>query len=159
MAMFHFLAKWFWAGSIVTVFFNAGFIQARARPHIIAHPELREGYRTITKGFVFWGSVPWVVMGVGCVFGKVPSVFNFFRPRDGNPFVLAFFASVFLVWALGTHWIVFRGGAETLVKYPGVLNMNLKSSRTVMIYWFTCLAGGVIWFILMFSRDMPAPPF
>lgn len=159
MDLFHFLTKWFWALGIVTTFINYGLIQARASQHIIAHSELRDGYRTLTKGFVIWGSLPWVVMGIGIVFGRVPSIFNFFRPRDGNPFVLAFFASVFLVWILGTYWLVFRGGAEVLVKYPGVLNINLKSSRSVMIYWFICLAAGVFAVILMFSRDIPLPPY
>jgi hypothetical protein len=132
--------------------------RAKARQHIAENPELLDGYQAIIKGFVSWGNLPWVVMGVGCVFGGVHSVFDFFRPRDGNSFVLAFFASVFLIWVLGTYWLAFRGGAEMLVKHPGLLNVNLKSTRAVMIYWFLCLAGGVVGVVLMFLRVMPIPP-
>ena len=99
-----FLTKWFWVVWIAVTFINAAAIQSRARPRIIANPELRDGYRTITRGLLTWGNLPWCIMGIGILFGGVPSVFDFFRPRDGNPFVLAFFASVLFVWLLGTHW-------------------------------------------------------
>jgi hypothetical protein len=157
MFLFILLTKWFWAVCIAVTFGNAAIFRARARQHIAANPELKEGYRTLITGFVTWGNLPWLVMGVGCVFGGVPSVFSFFRPRDGNPFVLSFLASGVLVWVLGTYWIVFRGGAAMLVKHPGLLNINLRSSRAVMIYWFLCLAGGLAAIIIMFSREIPLP--
>jgi len=98
-------------------------------------------------------------MGVGCVFGKVPSAFDFFRPRDGNPYVIAFFASVFLLWAVGTYWLLFLGGAQKLVEHPGLLNVNVKSPRGIIIYWFLSLAGGILGTILMFARNAPLPYF
>jgi hypothetical protein len=158
MNPFLFLTKWFWAVCIAVSFINARMFQARARRHALDNPQLSEGYRAIIKGFVMWGNLPWVVMGIGCVFGGVPSVFDFFRPRDGNPFVLAFFASVILVWVLGTYWLVFRGGAEMLVKHPGLFNVDLKNPKVVKLYWFLCLAGGVAGMILMFSGVIPLAP-
>ena len=98
--VFEFLEKWSWAVFILVTFLTAAIFSLRGHREIEMHPELREGYRSITRGFVTWGNLPWVVMGVGCVYGGVPSVFSFFRPRDGNPYVLAFFCSGFL---LG-HW-------------------------------------------------------
>jgi hypothetical protein len=157
--LFVILTKWFWAVCIAVTFVNAAIFRARASQHIRANPELSEGYRTLINGFVTWGNLPWLVMGIGCVFGGVPSVFNYFRPRDGNPYVLSFLASVVLVWVLGTYWIILRDGAAMLVKYPGLLNINLKSRRAVMIYWFLGLAGGVAGIIIMFSRDIPLPQF
>jgi len=156
--LFIVVTKWFWATCIVVTFINAAIFRVRANQNISANPDLRQGYRTLVVGFVTWGNLPWVVMGIGSVFGGVPSVFNYFRPRDGNPFVLSFLASVVLVWVLGTYWIVFRDGAEMLVKYPGLLNINLKSRRAVMIYWFLSLAGGLVGIVIMFSRDIPLPP-
>jgi hypothetical protein len=150
--------KWFWAICIFVAFLNARTFQSRAHPHIQAHPELEEGYRTLTKGFLFWGNLPWVVMGIGCIFGGVPSVFDFFHPRDGNPFVLAFYFSVLLVWILGTNWLLFRGGAEMLVKHPGILNVDFKSPRTIVLFWFLCLAGGIVAVIMLFFGSMPLPP-
>ena len=118
---------------------------------------MEEGYQKIIKGFVTWGNIPWIVMGIGCVMGGVPSVFHFFRPRDGNPYVLAFFASVFLIWIMGTYWLLFQGGAKMLVKHPGLLNVDCKSPTMLKIFWFLCLAGGVFAVIMMFTQDIPVP--
>ena len=90
-------------------------------------------------------------------FGGVPSVFHFFRPRDGNPFVLAFFASVFVEWVLGTYWLTYRGGAQMLVNHPGLFNVDLKTPRMVVFFWFLSLAGGILAVIMMFSREIPLP--
>ena len=68
---------------------------------------------------MIWGNIPWVVMAAGYLFGGVPSLFHYFRPLDGNTFVLAFFASVFFVWTMGTYWLVFGGGAEMIFKPYG----------------------------------------
>jgi hypothetical protein len=97
-------------------------------------------------------------MGAGILFGGVPSMFHFFRPRDGNPFVLAFFASVFLIWILGTFWLLFRGGADMLVKHPGLFNVDFKSPLMLKLFWFLCLAGGIFGVIMMFTMDVPVPP-
>jgi len=157
MEVLSLLTRWFWAVCIIVTLLNAAIFRSRANRHIQAHPELEEGYRTLLKGFVIWGNLPWVIMGVGCVFGGVPSVFHFFRPRDGNPFVLAFLASVFLEWILGTYWLIYRGGAQMLVNHPGLLNLDLKTPRMVVLFWFLSLAGGILAVIMMFSRDIPLP--
>jgi len=154
-----FLEKWSWVIFILVTFLNAASFALRGRREIKMHPELREGYRSITRGFVTWGNLPWVVMGVGCVYGGVPSVFSFFRPRDGNPYVLAFFCSVFLLWALGTYWLLYLNGAQKLLDHPGLLNIAIKSARGVLVYWFLSLAGGIVGTVLMFFFDVPVPHF
>jgi len=157
MNPFFVISKWFWAICITVTFANAAIFRARAKKHIQQNPEMEEGYQKIIKGFVTWGNIPWIVMGIGCVMGGVPSVFHFFRPRDGNPYVLAFFASVFLIWIMGTYWLLFQGGAKMLVKHPGLLNVDCKSPTMLKIFWFLCLAGGVFAVIMMFTQDIPVP--
>jgi hypothetical protein len=149
--------KWFWAIAIFFSFLNTRIFRFRARPHIQAHPELEAGYRTLIKGYLTWGNLPWVVMGIGCTFGGIPSVFYFFRPQDRNPFVLAFWFSILLLWILGTNWLLFRGGAEMLVKHPGILNFHFKSPRTILFFWFFSIAGGVVAFLIFVSQDIPLP--
>jgi hypothetical protein len=129
----------------------------RARKHIAARPELEPGYRSFVKAFLIWGNLPWIVMGIGCVFGGIPSVFAYFRPRGGNPYVIAFYASVVLFWLLSTNWIVFRGGAEMLATHPGILNLNFKNPRTVMVLWFLCLGAGILGVVFACFRDLPFP--
>jgi hypothetical protein len=132
--VFEFLEKWSWAIFILVTFLNAAIFSLGGRREIEMHPELREGYRSITRGFVTWGNLPWVVMGVGCVYGAVPSVFNFFRPCDGNPYVLAFFFSGFLLWALGTYWLLYLNGAQKLATIPDCSTLKSKAHAA---YWST----------------------
>jgi hypothetical protein len=70
--------------SFLATFLNAAIFALRGRREIEMHPELREGHRSITRGFVTWGNLPWVVMGVGrfhlygfCVYWAL----NFVRRR------------------------------------------------------------------------------
>ncbi len=149
------ISNWFWAIAIAITVANAAIFQARANKHVQQNPELGEGYRKIIKGFVIWGNLPWVVMGVGLLAGGVPSMFHFFRPRDGDPFVLMFFGSVFLLWILGTYWLLFKNGAEMIVRHPGVFNVGVKSPTIVKILWFLCLASGFTAVIVMFFYDLP----
>jgi hypothetical protein len=152
------LAKWFWVVFILLTVVNAVLLRFRAQRHIRENPDLADGYTTLIRGFVFWGNIPWVVMGIGTVFGGVPSLFQFLRPRDGNPFVLAFFGSIFFLWIMGTFWLLFRGGAEMLVKHPGVFNVDFKSPLMLKLLWVLCLAGGIMGVIAAFTMDVPVPP-
>ena len=157
MDPFMVLTKWLWILFIVVTFFNAGIYRFRAERHIRENPDLAEGYSILIRGLLIWGNIPWVVMGAGCIFGGVPSVFHFFRPGEGNPFVLAFFGSVFLLWVLGTYWLLFRGGADMLAKHPGMFNVQFKNPLAIKGFWFLCLAGGIAGVAMMFTMDVPLP--
>ncbi len=150
-------SKWFWLLAIGVTFLNGGIFWVQSRKEVKESPELEDGYRTLIKGFVMWTNIPWVVMGIGCLVGGVPSVFHYFRPRDGNLWVLAFFASVVLLWLLGTFWLFFRGGAEMLAKHPGFFHPPVRNPRLIKLFWFVCLAGGVLGVVVMVTLDIPLP--
>jgi len=152
------LMRYFWLVFILTTCLNALSLWWRARRHIAADPSLKAGYRKLFWGVLIIGNIPWLVMGFGCVVGGVPSIMHFFRPRDGNPFVIAFFASVFAMWILGTYWLFARGGAEMLLRHPGMLNVDLKSPTLVKLLWCLCLMSGIAGVIGMFVMDVPIPP-
>jgi hypothetical protein len=90
-------------------------------------------------------------MGIGVLFGGVPGVFGFFNPRDGNIFVLAFHATVVILWILSIWWIYFKGGAEFLVKYPGVFNQDIKSPILLKVLFAVMLIGGIFGMAFMWS--------
>ena len=136
---------------------NAGIYRFKAQRHIKDNPELEEGYNTLIKGFALWGNIPWVVMGIGMVFGRVQTIFHFFRPKDGNPFVIAFFISVIALWILGTYWLFFQGGAQRIVDHPGIFNLNTKRTWVVKLYCILCLAGGIMGVTMMLTQNVPLP--
>jgi hypothetical protein len=157
MNPFMILARWFWVVFILFTIVHAVLLRSRAQRHIRENPDLADGYTTLIRGFVFWCNIPWVVMGIGTLFGGVPTMFDFFRPREGNPFVLAFFGSLVFLWIMGTFWILFRGGAEMLVKHPGFFNVDFKSPLMLKLFWLLCLAAGIVGIITFFAMDAPMP--
>ncbi len=166
MDIFILIPKYFWLIAILVTSINCMMFRIRAKKHIAAKPELKDGYATLLRGYLFWMNLPWVVMGIGCTVGRVPSVWYYFRPRDGNPYVLAWFASIVLLWVLGTFWLFFRGGAETLVRYPGVLqaggglkSRNIASPVLFKVIWLLALTGGVIAMVTMWILDIPIQHF
>lgn len=157
MDPFSIMSKWPWVVFIAFTVVYAGVAWVASRRHVRDDPELAPGYKTIVTGILTWGNIPWIVMGIGLTVGGVPSMFHFFRPRDANPFVLAFLGSVFLLWGLTLYWVFLRGGAELLARHP-LPSYNIRSPLGWKIFWLACIAGGVIAVIEMFTQDIPLPP-
>src|SRR5688572_25505898 len=109
----------FWIFLIFATVFNAFLLRIRSKRIILEQPELQKGYNLLFKGYLIYMNIPWVVIGIGIVFGNVPSFSSFFRPREGHPFVLAFHGSIIFLWALSIWWFYFKNGAEFLANYPG----------------------------------------
>lgn len=166
MNLFVLISEYFWVFAIIVTFINWAMFRKRAQKHIDENPELKEGYEALFRGYIVWMNIPWVVMGIGCTVGGVSSVWHYFRPRDGNPYVLAWFASVLLLWVSGTFWLLFRGGAEKLVRHPGAMGFrygfkskDITNPTLIKSLWLLALIGGVIAAVAMWSMDIPIPDF
>ena len=147
----------FWLFAIAGTFFQVFQTKKRIKKYIQAKPELEPGYNSLLRGMFFWFNVPWVVMGIGMLSGRVPTMLHFFRPRDGNPFVSAWFATVIALWLLGTFWLVAKKGAEKLVEYPGFLTTEVKTPKQVLVTWFLSLLGGIVGVVMMWVMNVPIP--
>jgi hypothetical protein len=144
-----------WLGFIAVTVANALILKFRSRAHIQRQPELAAGYQQLFYGVLLWGNIPWVVMGIGILFGGVHGVLSYLRPRDGNPFVLAWFGVVVALWLLGFHWLFARRGAEFLVKHPGLLSGNPTSPAVIRASYCLMVAGGVAGLWFMFFAGIP----
>ncbi|MBN1907548.1 MAG: hypothetical protein JW927_20880 [Deltaproteobacteria bacterium] len=155
MNLFGLLSKHFWILFIVVTFANAIIMKIRTRKHIERDPSLKVGYDIIFKGFLIWGNIPWVVMGAGILTGRVPTIWHYFKPQDGNPYIIAFFISIFIVWLLGTYWLFVKNGADLLVSHPGIFRSDFSSSTKVKLFWVLSLIGGIAAVIMIFSMNLP----
>jgi hypothetical protein len=144
-----------WLLFVIATVANAFILKFRSRVHIREHPELAAGYRRYFRGVLFWSNLPWLVMGVGIELGGVRNVSSYFRPRDGNPFVLAWFAVVVTLWILGFYWLFMRRGAEFLIEHPGLWQRDVKSPAMIRVFYCLMVAGGIfgLWFMLF--NDIP----
>jgi hypothetical protein len=141
---FSFVMKYFWLVAIVFTFINALLIKARANRFIENDPSLEDEYNALIRGFVLYTNLPWIVMGIGMIFGKFNSVFDILMGiRSGNPYVLLFYAMLIILWVLLFFWVFFRGGAETLATHPGFWNIPNLSPVKIKTKVVLMLAGGI----------------
>jgi hypothetical protein len=164
MKMFTFISKHFWLVAITVTVINAFIFQHKSKKYIRENPKLEEGYSTLFRGYLFWLNIPWVIMGLGSTTGDVPSVWHYFRPKDGNLYVLAWFGSVFILWILGSIWLFFKGGAEILSTHPGALTMHyglgtkeVTNPTSIKILWLLALAAGIFGVTFMWFMEIPLP--
>jgi hypothetical protein len=66
----------------------------------------------LRRWFLVVSDLPWIVMGWAILIGGVPNIWYFFRPQDQNPYVLTWFATLFLISFAFAFWVFFRGGAR-----------------------------------------------
>jgi len=143
-----------WLMLITVTVVNALILKYRSRRYIQERPELAQGYARLFRGVLLWGNLPWIVMGVGIELGGVPRLSSYFRPRDGNPFVLAWFGVVIALWVFGFHWLFARRGAEFLVEHPGLLRGAPESPSMIRIFYCLMVAGGVVGVCFLFFTDI-----
>ena len=71
-----------WLMFVAVTCLNALILKLRSRYYVRERRELAAGYTKLLWGVLFWGNLPWLVMGVGIELGGLPSIFSYFRPRE-----------------------------------------------------------------------------
>ena len=161
MDLFVLLFRHSWVLFIVVTCINGAVFYWRTRRESREHPELAGGYATLVRGWFFWGNLPWVVMGLGVMVGGIQTTFHFFVPRQGDPWVLAWFASLAAIYVLGTYWIFFRGGAAMLARHYGIFSSAARSTSpgVVKTYYLMMIVPGIAAMVMMFLWNPPLPLF
>jgi hypothetical protein len=145
------LFNYFWLLAILVNGINASILWVRSQPSIRKNPNLRSGYIAIIRSLALGLTVPWVVMGIGLTGGGVSKLADYFYPRAGNIFVLAWWVSLWGVILLYSSWILFRGGAKMLIDYPGLFRGSPSSPQTIKLMCLLSLLSSVVVSVMMFS--------
>lgn len=148
-----FVLRYFWIVFVLATYLNGRRWWNRAQKRIQTQPDLESGYRRLYRGYIFWGNVPWIVMGLGILSGSVPSMLNFLHPSDGNIFVLAWWGLMAAILILGTYWMLFGGGAEMLERHPGVYMVPHWPAAKLRIFWLGTVAWNVLIGTLLFPTS------
>lgn len=162
MNLFQFIGRYFWAVCLAFSAFN--YVSAARRMESANHigwTNLDEAKRYLQL-FALAGAAPWLVMGFGQVVGGVPSVWHFFRPMDGNPYVISWIASVFLLSVCYAYWVLFRGGATKVREYDLMSVFGKRATFGKSITFIKLMAAigpffviGWVWFTTFISGPIP----
>jgi len=113
--------QFIWLLFIGITFVSAYTMKSRTQSFADMNPELEKGYKDAFRAMIFFGNLPWLVMGAGILSGQVKGVSGFFGNNRPGPFTLAFFAVIIADYLVLVWWIFRRGGAEFLEKHPGII--------------------------------------
>jgi hypothetical protein len=155
------LSRYFWLLALAVSAYN--YFRARRLLLRSSKNEQAPAALSMFRLFAIAASLPWLVMGAGQVLGFTPSIWHYFRPQDGNPFVLAWLAVIFLLTALYAWWVLFAGGAQT------VYDLNLlavvgrrwqpQSIRAIKLSAALALLFIPVWVWLVVRMNVPIPTF
>lgn len=100
--MFELMSREFWLVAFVIAAIGYSLAQKRLRSEAVERRPPIMMQAAVMKAVA--GS--WLVMGMGRVSGRAPTVWHYLRPQDANPFVLLYFATVFLLSLGGCVWLL-----------------------------------------------------
>jgi hypothetical protein len=150
------LIEYFWVLALGTTIHNY-YHGKRSRKHPTSEIEAQETERYLLRGFVLL-ALPWVFMGIGQLTGSTPTVLHYFRPQDGNPFVIAWVALVFAVAYLFAGWVLLAGGAEkvrdlNLLSVAGFSGHNPPTLQVVKAVAAISIIIPPVWLLLALLAD------
>ncbi len=131
--LFFVLFRDFWIIIIIALVATAVFWRLEARDRIRIDPSLKKPLNRLYTGFVFWTSLPFLVMGGGILSGHVDNILFYLRFDDDNIFILSFYILIFSEDALFIYWIFLRRGDNLLVLHTEISRDRPKLRIAVQI--------------------------
>jgi hypothetical protein len=144
-----------WLLFILVTCLNGASWWRESRSRIRADRALASGYTRLLRGWLVFGNLPWIVMGIGILTADLPTSFHYLNPRNG-PVVLVWYATVVAEWVALLYWTFLRHGAETLAAHPGLLNWPREPRPWhFKVYILLLIAGGVAGLLGSLRADFP----
>ncbi|MEO5823839.1 MAG: hypothetical protein ABIT71_25315 [Vicinamibacteraceae bacterium] len=150
---------YFWAiGLAITA---ANYVKARrSLDAAMLSPDRKAAGQRYLRTFAIMSAIPLAVIGLGQQLGYTPTVFHYFRPQDGNPFVFAFLTLSFLQACVLAWWVVLADGAATIEE----LGLWAAVGPVTPPTWVIKLMAGagpffiLLWIGLVSQMDAPILP-
>lgn len=159
---FELISRNFWALCLVISGFQ--ILRARRRAFSVHWESNAKAHAALA--YLRWYMValvlPWVVMGCGVISGSTPTVWYYFRPQDGNPYVLAWIGVIILISFLYSAWIFLANGARKIVDLKLMQIIGGKDgalSSASRIKFFAALGPPftVLWVFMATAMNVPLP--
>ncbi len=163
MQPFDLISRNFWLVCFAITWINF-FVNSRAGVKDDLSLEDQATRRRYLFNFALITCLPWLVMGAGTLSGSTPAVWFYFRPQDGNPYVIGWLASIVLMQLWLSWWILFADGARKMTKYRlGRARVGRQSKPVPEILAKLMAIGApffaVLWIFVMVKMDAKIPHF
>ena len=161
MRPFDLIGHWFWVACLAINVVNYRRASGLARQKFAADPQHAATAERLLRRFAALAAVPWLVMGAGVLFGGVPGVWNYFRPQDGDPFVIAWIASAFLLSVAFAVWVFAFDGATKMVDSCATAIFGGRGAPTTPrgVRWMAAIGPffTLLWVWLVVTMNAPLP--
>jgi hypothetical protein len=158
--MFELIGRYFWAVCIVVAALNIYGFRPRVRERETAGVDASADLAAIRHRIFGASILPWVLMGINQMAGKVPTVRSYFRPQDLNPYVWTWYFSIFLLSCVFSYWVLVRDGARLVIALNLVQVRGLRGQVPVNEKWVKAFAAAappftILWVFLAWTMDAP----
>lgn len=139
-----------WIMFVLVTLVNVLFFYLAAKFRFSKKPDLLATANRLLLGAAFWANLPWLLMGLGIETGQVSDMIQFFHAASTNPYVRLWFWMMAALFALGTVWMFWWGGGESVSKVAIEIN-PLMSAKVVRWAWVGLVAWNLVCGTLMFQ--------
>ena len=158
--LFRLLSEYFWLVALAFSIFN--YVKVERGNVASSTGEARRSARGLLRIFAIATTVPWLVMGIGQLSGFTPTVWYYFRPQDGNPFVIAWLGIIFLLSCVFAWWVFLAGGARKVSELNLMAMLGHRTTKPMsenMVKFFAVLGVAIfpVWVYLAVSMNAPLP--
>ncbi|MGH8082387.1 MAG: hypothetical protein ACREP7_17555 [Lysobacter sp.] len=107
--------------------------------------------RRYQRRFAIAAAIPWLTMAYGLIFAGVPSVFAFFKPQVGPPFVTIWLAGMSALFLTFTAWVFLANGAAIAKQFELLAPFGLspRYQQAMTVHAFKVLAAVAPFFPLL----------
>jgi len=146
-----------WIVFIAVMVTNGLIWKFKSQSRIKENPSLKEGRDKLFKGWIIYSNIPWLLMGFGMLSGLTSSLNDYMLAQEQNPFVIFYHIVLLVINVLGTRWMFFQGGAESLVQHKfvakGVEGQEKSEILKMKAMWLLVLLGGAMGFYTMMNNN------
>ncbi|MDB5804947.1 MAG: hypothetical protein JWN73_2269 [Betaproteobacteria bacterium] len=156
--MFDLIDHYFWLLALAGTLFQYRSMRKRMVEAHRGAPGKAQAATRYMRRYVIGMSLLWAVMGCGQVTGSTPMVWYYFRPQDGNPFVLAWLGLALAEALLFAFWVFLADGARKIVELKlAVSGRAPVSPFMVKVYAALAPFGVLLWIFMAISMNAPLP--
>lgn len=162
MEPFQYIGRYFWAICLVIAVIHYLKAERNAKANSVGTPEHNELGKHYRRIVAIFSVTPWLIMGLGQLAGSTPNVWYYFRPQDGNPFVVAWVGFIIAQSVVFAIWVFAAEGARKVRDFDLMSVAGMRTQKPTSEIAIKLIAAGgpvfvAFWVYLVMSSNVSIP--